>query len=930
MRRPEPKSPPDPTTTPTAEAVELDRPLDPASEGLAVFDRDARLRFASPWVTSLLGYDPAAVLGMNALELVHPDDAEFASAALARLRSGRSQVTELRVRCANGAVRRVEVAARPYLANGRLDRFVLVLRELGDVHPEPLANHQPASGDGYLEIDRSGGLAVVSRRYLELFGLDDGEIGRVQSSETPIARRAATLAAAATKVIDPATFVASLSRHLRLSGEVSFEDIPLLDGRTLERYAAPIRDEAGNVTGRALFVRDVTAKRRGDAELRERARQQATVADLGELALNAETPQPLLTLAVRLVANTFGVELVQILELDPERQRFALRAANADDPFPVEGVPAGLHSMSGYTLAQQSPQVVLDLRTETRFEAPQLLALGVVSSVSVVMRGRDRPFGVLAAFSRRRRVFSDGEVHFLETVANVISAMLARHGAEQMLLSRERQLRAVFENTLDALTLYDGAGRLVDVNPAACRLFARPRAELLTLHTQQLFTAASRERAAAQALLAAREGRASGEVEVQRPGLPPRQAEATSVGNILPGLHLGLMRDVTEQRALQTRLALADRMASVGTLAAGVAHELNNPLSYVTANLAWLSEILAGGAARVQATQADLQQAIEDARSGADRMRQIIRDLRTFSRGDETRLGEVRVEPVLESCISIAWNEIRHRARLVREFRDVPTVHGNEARLGQVFLNLIVNAAQAIPEGAADQNEIRVTVRREGDRVAVEVKDSGSGIAPEHRARIFDPFFTTKPPGVGTGLGLSICHNLVTAMGGAIEVESEPLQGALFRVLLKVWSGVPEEAEASPPPAAAPLRRGRILVVDDEALVGAAIRRALAAEHDVTVVLGAREALARLEAEPYDLVVSDLLMPDQTGIDLWRALEPRRPELARSMVFVTGGAFTPASREFVDAHREACLDKPFALETLRELVRARLPRAGLS
>ncbi len=928
MRRMEPAGPPGPTALSAVEAVEVDRLLDPASEGVAIFDRHARLRFASPWVISLLGYDPAAALGMHALEFAYPDDAELASAALARLRSGRSQVTELRVRCANGAVRRVEVAARPYLANDRLDRFVLVLREIVDVHPDPSTGHPAASGDGYLELDSSGGLAVVSHRYLELFGLDDAGIARVQSSETPIARRAATLAVAATKVIDPAAFVASLSRHLQLSGEVSFEDIPLLDGRTLERYAAPIRDASGNISGRALFMRDVTARRRSDAELRERARQQATVADLGELALNAETPQPLLNLAVRLVANTLGVELVQILELDPERQRFALRAANCDDPFPAEGVPAGPHSMSGYTLVQQAPQVVLDLRTETRFEAPQLLALGVVSSASVVMRGRERPFGVLAAFARRRRAFSDGEVHFLETVANVISAMLVRHGAEQMVLSRERQLRAVFENTLDALTLYDDEGRLVDVNPAACRLFARTRDELLTLHAPSLFTAPSRDRAAAQALQAAREGRASGEVEVDRPGLPPRQAEATSVGNILPGLHLGLLRDVTEQRALQTRLALADRMASVGTLAAGVAHELNNPLAYVTANLSWLGEILASGAARAEATQADLRQAIEDARSGAERMRQIIRDLRTFSRGDETRLGEVRVEPVLESCISIAWNEIRHRARLVRDFRAVATVHGNEARLGQVFLNLIVNAAQAIPEGAADRNEIRITVRSEGDRVAVEVKDSGSGIASEHRARIFDPFFTTKPLGVGTGLGLSICHNLVTAMGGAIEVESEPLQGALFRVLLKVWSGIPEEPEVRSPPAATPARRGRILVVDDEALVGAAIRRALAAEHDVAVVLGAQEALARLDAEPYDLVVSDLLMPEQTGIDLWRALEARRPELARSMIFVTGGAFTPASREFVDAHHEACLDKPFALEDLRELVRARLPRPG--
>ena len=420
----------------------MDRVLEPTSDNLAVFDRDARLRFASPSTVSLLGYDPAAMVGMHALEFVHPDDVEFASAALARLSGGRSQVTDLRVRCASGAVRSVEVAARPYLVNGRLDRFVLVLRELGDARAETHAGHELAKGDGYLELDRTGGVAVVSRRYLELFGLDDAAIARVQSSETPLARRTAVMAAAAAKAVDPAAFVESLSRHLELSGEVSFEDISLLDGRTLERYAAPVRDAAGNITGRALFMRDVTARRRRDAELRERARQQATVAELGELALNAETSQPLLTLAARLVASTLEVDLVQVLELEPERQRFSLRAANADDPFPAEGVPVGPRSLSGFTIVQQAPQVVVDLRSETRFEAPHLLALGIVSCISVVLRGRDRPFGVLLAFTRRRRAFSDGEVHFLETVANVVSAMLARHAASCGPSSRTRSTRS--------------------------------------------------------------------------------------------------------------------------------------------------------------------------------------------------------------------------------------------------------------------------------------------------------------------------------------------------------------------------------------------------------------------------------------------------------------------------------------------------------
>jgi CheY-like chemotaxis protein len=211
--------------------------------------------------------------------------------------------------------------------------------------------------------------------------------------------------------------------------------------------------------------------------------------------------------------------------------------------------------------------------------------------------------------------------------------------------------------------------------------------------------------------------------------------------------------------------------------------------------------------------------------------------------------------------------------------------------------------------------------------VAVEVQDSGSGIAPEHRARIFDPFFTTKAPGVGTGLGLSICHNLVTAMGGTIEVESAPLRGALFRVVLRRWQGPAGEVPRAPVSSPGPAARGRVLVVDDDALVGAAIRRTLASEQDVTVVSGAREALGRLAAgEAYDLVVTDLLMPELTGIDLWRELQARTPALAERMIFVTGGAFTPSSREFVERHRDACLEKPFEPDRLRALVASRLAK----
>ena len=905
--------------------------VDDSIDDVAVYDREARLRFASRSVSAHLGFDADALRGAHLLEIVHREDAPLARTLLSGVMKGLSGVVDLRLRCANGEPRCVEMSVRPFFAGGAVDGMVAVFRDAHATRAAEIA-HEPApgvpeDGDGYMELGADGRVVYFNRRYLELFGLTAVEIAAVEANQ---GRAIAIAEIVQHKVADRSAYLRDIARHLSFPGEPSFEVIPLRDGRRLERYAAPRRGAGGAITGRTLFLRDVTFQRRSEVELRDRARQHETVAELSELALNAGDPQPLLNLTARMVAATLEVDLVRLFEIEPDGEHFVLHASNLENGGLPEGArPATSGSMAQFALANQVPVVSVDLQEEQRFAAPVLRQLGIVSSAVVVVRGRDRAFGVLGVHSRRRRVFSRDEVHFLEGVANVLAGVLARRETELTLLDHERQLRAVFEHALDALVTFDDQGRAVQANPAACHLFGRSRSEILGRPLTSLFTARSQECIDAALQELERAGKLSGEAEVAPPGLQPRPVEFSALAGILPGLHFLVMRDLTEQRAMQARLALADRMASVGTLAAGVAHELNNPLAYVTANLSWVAEGLAedpAGRAECATNRADMLEAVQEARQGADRMREIIRDLRTFSRAEEARSGPVDLEPILRSCVSMAWNEIRHRARLVRDLAPVPPVCGNEARLGQVFLNLLVNAAQAMPEGGAEHNEIRLATRALADgRVAVEVKDTGCGIAPEHRARIFDPFFTTKSPGVGTGLGLSICHNLVTALGGSIEVESAPGKGSLFRVLLLPWTESEEAAAVPGPERGLPRRRGRVLVVDDEALVAASVRRALAADHEVTTVVGGREALDHLAScAEYDVVVSDLLMPGVTGIDLWNALQKRSPEVASRMIFLTGGAFTPASSEFAEAHRECCLQKPFELGQLRDLVRSRV------
>jgi CheY-like chemotaxis protein len=379
---------------------------------------------------------------------------------------------------------------------------------------------------------------------------------------------------------------------------------------------------------------------------------------------------------------------------------------------------------------------------------------------------------------------------------------------------------------------------------------------------------------------------------------------------------------------MQEQLLISDRMASVGTLAAGVAHEINNPLAALVTNLDLLGrdlDVLEREHGLGEHLQ-DIRAELGDARESAQRMRHIVRDLKIFSRStDEEHKSAIDVHRVLESSLRMAHNEIRHRARVLRDYRKVPLVEANEARLGQVFLNLVVNAAQAIREGDVEHNQIRVTTRlTEKGLVAVEVRDSGSGIEPENVKRIFDAFFTTKPIGVGTGLGLSICHRIVRALGGDLELESELGKGSAFRVLLPAAAATEEAPASVSAPSTAAGRRGRVLVVDDEPMIAAAIGRTLGLDHDVVLTSAASAALQRIsQGEEFDVILCDLMMPQMTGMDLYGELRRVKPAQAERMVFLSGGAFTAAARDFLDDVPNQRLEKPFDARQLLALVNDR-------
>jgi CheY-like chemotaxis protein len=373
-----------------------------------------------------------------------------------------------------------------------------------------------------------------------------------------------------------------------------------------------------------------------------------------------------------------------------------------------------------------------------------------------------------------------------------------------------------------------------------------------------------------------------------------------------------------------------DRMLAVGTLAAGVGHEINNPLAYVMANVAYASEEIARAHRQLEklgarepsvsglvAALSEVITTLAEVDEGARRIRDIARDLSTFARNDEEhRLVDLRA--VADSALRMANPEIRQRARVVRQYEDVPPVRSNASRVSQVLLNLIVNAAHAIPKGAYEANEIGVRIRPEGERVVVEVSDTGCGIAPEHQDRLFTPFFTTKPVGQGTGLGLAISRRIVRSLGGDIELESAPGRGTTARVfLLAARDAAPDEAFKP----VAPARRARLLFIDDDRLVGAAFQRALSREHDIIVVETAADALARLRSgESFDALFCDVNMPSMTGVDLYEAIESTVPQLAARTVMITGGIDDPHAIDFLMTHEVPLLEKPLDMGQVRALV----------
>jgi two-component system, NtrC family, sensor kinase len=609
-----------------------------------------------------------------------------------------------------------------------------------------------------------------------------------------------------------------------------------------------------------------------------------------------------------------------------------------DAGYVVTGIAATIAEVESLVLTNPPDVALVDIRLRGKGEGFEIAEwLRVKNDVPVVYLTAHTDDDTL---QRAARTGAYGYVVKPFTIGEVKSALqvaLYKHGLDQHLAERERWFSTTLRAIVDGVAACDAAQHVTFLNAAAERMLGYterdsrglPIAELLgrgpsavAAVTQALaqgvstpFTIEMGRDAAGRALLI--EGKVSPIVFGER-----------ALGAV------AVLHDVTEQRRHDEQLALTDRLSSLGTLVASVAHEINNPLAYTLGNLGLASSELAS----VKAQLADPQlqsildrviRSLRDAEDGAGRVANTVKELRAFGRMEERSQRPVDPRACVDWALRLTSNQLLHQARLITSLREVPIVLANELKLSQVVVNLLTNAVQALT-GEREDNEVRVsTWTDETGSAVIEVEDNGRGMTESVRLAVFEPFFTTKAAGHGTGLGLSICRTIVSGFGGEISVESEVGRGSRFRVRLPPCSEAatgrePASVETPPPPrlSSHPNRvTPKVLVIDDEPMIRSLVTRVLSSYFQVTAADGVRAALAALnESQDYEAILCDLMMPGESGMDFFAVLRRLYPQLVQRVAFITGGAVTPDTSKFLENAARPILNKPFNPTSLAAFV----------
>lgn len=413
--------------------------------------------------------------------------------------------------------------------------------------------------------------------------------------------------------------------------------------------------------------------------------------------------------------------------------------------------------------------------------------------------------GVLEIHCNQPSGIGEDDMSALETIVGRLAMALKNARLFAQVVRSQREWATTFDSIAEGVVVHDDKLEVVRVNRALAALLESAPDDLIGRDVADMLCG---EEAAEGAALRENPG-APLNIEINEPrhgrnlsitGYSIMRPDGTSGGRVL------VVRDVTTERLWRARMLQTEKLASLGQLSAGIAHEINNPLGFIHSNLTTLARYAANlrgvitayreafaGDPRLVACETgrdidfllqDVESAVSESQDGVERVQSIVTGLKSFARaeqGPETKA--VDLNQVLEGALKIAWNEIKYKATVEKDYGALPDVHCNQFRLGQVFINLLVNAAQAIDDG---EGRITLRTRSADDWVEISIQDTGHGVAPENLPRLFDPFFTTKEIGEGTGLGLSVVYGIVHEHGGQIDVASRAGQGTTFTIYLPV------------------------------------------------------------------------------------------------------------------------------------------------
>ena len=538
-------------------------------------------------------------------------------------------------------------------------------------------------------------------------------------------------------------------------------------------------------------------------------------------------------------------------------------------------------------------------------------------------RGLDVPFIVLSGTlgdERAAAIIKEGATDYLlkdrlARLGQAVTAAVEATRQRRALRHAETRYKSLFERLPVGLYRTTPEGEIVDANPALVQMLGyADRQSLLAANVTTLYVDPE-GRSRFQALLAEQGSVRGFEVRLRRrDGSVISARLSASLVQDAEGRALyfeGSIEDVTELERAEEALRQSEKLAAMGSLLAGVAHELNNPLSVVLGHASLLTQSLQGRAGERAAKIT----------AAAERSARIVRNFLALARQRPPERQGVALGQVAEEAVELLAYQLRlDNVEVTLDLApDLPVLWADPHQIHQVFVNLLANAHQAMAQSPAPR---RLTISGRHDparaRVTIAVADTGPGIPPEVRSRIFEPFFTTKPPGQGTGLGLSLCRGIVEAHGGSIAVESAPARGAVFRIELPVTPPPEAMAAAASGAAAEPIRNKTILIVDEEPDVAAVLADLLAVDgHRVAVAPNGARGLEMLRAGAYDAVMSDLRMPELDGPGLYRALARHGHPLTRRFIFVTGDVLGEETRQFLQETGAFCVGKPFDLEQVR-------------